>query len=67
MHDAIHESRLEEELGGLESLRQVLPDRVADDAGSGETDVSRRLGQYDVADATAVSARTSESHRMVDR
>ena len=47
--DAVDESVFEHELGCLKALRQFRPDRVADDAGAGESDHGPRFGQDDVA------------------
>ena len=41
---------LEQELAALESFRQLLPDRLLDDARAGEADQRFRLGDVQVAE-----------------
>src|SRR6185503_9535586 len=48
VHDAVDHALLEEELGPLESLRELLVDRLLDDARSREPDERLRLGEYHV-------------------
>ena len=54
VHDDIHETVLEEELGTLEPGREVLPDGLLDHAWSGEADQCIRL-------RAAVTSRSSVS------
>src|SRR4051794_28723348 len=47
-HDVVHEAMLEQELGALEAVRQLLRDRARGDARAGETDQRLGLGQVHV-------------------
>ena len=49
LHDGVDQAVLERELGGLETLGQLLLDGVLDDALPREADERARLGQDDVA------------------
>src|SRR5262249_6007683 len=50
MHDEVEHAVLEQELGALESVGQLLTDGLLDDAGAGEADQRPRLGHDDVAE-----------------
>ena len=48
--DEVEHALLEQELAALESLGQLLPDRLLDDARSGEADQRLRLGDVEIAE-----------------
>ena len=50
VHDHVDHAVLEQIFGALEALRQLLADRLLDDARAGEADQRARLGDVDVAE-----------------
>ena len=48
--DEVEHAVLDEELAALEPLRQLLPDRLLDDARAGEADERLRLGDVQIAE-----------------
>ena len=49
MDDHVDHAVLEQIFGALEAFRQLLADRLGDDARAGETDLRAGLGDLDVA------------------
>src|SRR5947209_11370829 len=49
MDDGVDHPVLQQELAGLESLRELLPQRLLDHSRAGESDQRLRLGEDDVA------------------
>ena len=45
VHDPVDEAVLQQELAGLEALRQLQTERVPDRSATGETDERARLGE----------------------
>src|SRR5262245_44218050 len=67
MYDAVEHAVIEQELRRLESFRQILAERLLDDARAGETDHRTRLRENRVAEHGVARAHATSCGIRQDR
>ena len=67
MHDGVDHAVVEQELGRLESFRQILAERLLDHARTGEPDHRARLGEDRVAEHRVAGAHAARRRVGEDR